>query len=95
MKTLSSRPVINEDPLVLEDLVPAEVELISALLCTVRLGRGNPYREAAFSLMQKITKYVGDDDYITDCYAYVAPHVDIMDANSNVVASFTDYEIVV
>ena len=80
MKYFSSRPTENEDPFVLDDLVPAELELIAALLCNVRLGNHSVYAQAAFSLMEKITDYVGDEDYLVECANAVNITVDITDS---------------
>ncbi len=60
---ISSRPEEDEDPFVLDDLVPEELELICALLYNVRLGHSSPYRAAASSLLNKIEQYMGDDDF--------------------------------
>ena len=50
---LTSRPE-DETSFSLSDLKPSELELIAALLCNVKLGRGWTYREAAVSLLTKI-----------------------------------------
>lgn len=64
-KHLSSRPdeMEDEDPFVLDDLVPNELELITALLCHVRLGGSSPYSHAAMNLLDKIENYVCDPNY--------------------------------
>jgi hypothetical protein len=66
MKHLSSRPTeddFDEDPFVLDDLVPDELELITALLCHVRLGGSSKYSHAAMNLLDKIENYVCDVNY--------------------------------
>lgn len=95
MKHLSSRPIEDEDPFVLEDLVPAEMELIAALLYHVQLGNNRMYRTAAFSLMEKIERYVGDEDYIRECAEHVKPTINILDAQGWTVGSATEFEIIV
>lgn len=76
---LSSRPSENEDPFVLNDLSPTELELIAALLCNVRLGNHSVHATAAFTLMEKIIDYVQDDNYLTDSSVAVDMHVSVTD----------------
>jgi hypothetical protein len=76
---LSSRPSENEDPFVLNDLSPTELELIAALLCNVRLGNHSAHATAAYTLMEKITDYMCDDDYVLDSSKVVDMHASMTD----------------
>lgn len=76
---LSSRPSENEDPFVLNDLSPTELELIAALLCNVRLGNHSVHAAAAYTLMEKITDYMDDDDYVLDSSKVVDMHASVTD----------------
>jgi hypothetical protein len=81
-RVISSRPDEEEGTLSLHALSVEELELISALVCCIRLGRGNKYREAAFQLIDKIEN-IRDDKFMLAACDTVDFHVEIMDANGN------------
>jgi hypothetical protein len=97
MTTISSRKGTTSNSLTFDDLTDAELELISALVYNVRLGKGSIYREAAYDLMNKIESFKQDDDYISRASALVDPECDVLDSHGT--PAFTirnqDYEVVV
>lgn len=96
MASISSRPG-EESVLALDDLVPAELELITALLCNVKLGRGWPYRDAALSILTKIEKYSADPNFLTNASDAVDVSVNVLDGAGQPLFTFDNahFEIIV
>lgn len=68
------------------NLKPAELELIAALLYKVRLGAGNTYKEAAFSVSEGVADACGDD-FMDDASNNVDPYFTVEDYDGNVSAT--------
>lgn len=83
-RVISSRPDEEEGTLSLHALSDDELELIAALICTVRLGRGNKYREAAFDLITKIEN-IRDNRFLNQACDLVDYHVEIKDNRGNTI----------
>ena len=97
-KHFSSRPTgtENEDPFVLDDLVPDELELIAALCAHVKLGQGTKYSHAALNLMDKIEAYVNDPNYLQNACNNVNVDIAEYDRHGSRMAVLFDYfEIIV
>lgn len=80
IKVISSRPDELEMGF-LDELDEDELRLIAALLYNVRLGPGSVFREAAFSLMQKLEDYTDDHDFTHDSGQLVNVKINVMDPN--------------
>lgn len=84
-KIISSRP--DDSGLEINTLTFDELELISAFLYCTRLGSGvSPYRDAAYSLMEKIVDMLGDQ-FMADASSNVDMVFDIIDTNGTVTRS--------
>lgn len=84
---ISSRPEENEDPFVLDDLVPTELELICALLYNVRLGTKSQYKVAATNLLNKIESYMNDSQFAEHAADNVDMEVIVLNAAGSVIAT--------
>ncbi len=86
-KIISSRPGEESTGLAIDSLSIAELELIGAYLWCTRLGKGiSPYRDAAYTLMNKINDLMGDD-FLEHAAINVDMVVDIIDSNGTVTRS--------
>jgi hypothetical protein len=87
---LSSRPEAEEEPgLALSWLTDEELELISAFLYPTRLGKGiSPYRDAAFTLMEKIEAVKGSQ-FLADAAMNVSLMVDVLDDQGIVIQTLS------
>lgn len=85
---ITSRPEIEEEPgVALEWLSHAELELIAAYLWPTRLGTGiSQYRDAAFTLMEKIVSAKGNH-FLSDAAMNVDLYV--VDKNGHIVQSLS------
>lgn len=98
-RIISSRPwLADEDSgMKLEEMDFNELKLIASFLWTTRLGAGmSPYRDAAFTLMQKIEALLGDD-FMEEAATDVDLHICIMDASGyqvdRVPASTVEFDV--
>ena len=71
----------------------AELELIGALVYVTRLGRGAPYKEAAYKLMTALEDEFGVD-FTEDAANSVNLHVSKVDDCDTVIEQFHHSEIV-
>lgn len=86
---LTSRPEEEETGLAIQALDEAELELIAAFVWNTRLGQGiSKYRDAAFTLMEKL-EAVGGDDFLEEAAKNVDLRIDVMDYNGHLVQSIT------
>lgn len=87
---LSSRPEVEEEPgLAIGWLTNEELELICAFLYPTRLGKGiSPYRDAAFTLMEKIEALKGSP-FIDTAAANVNLMIDVLDNHGIVIQTLT------
>lgn len=84
MTILSSRPDEGTGKLDLQTLSREELQLISSFLWITRLGKGvSPYRDAAFTLMDKIEKLMGED-FTEHSAIDVDMKADILDQQGNI-----------
>ena len=96
-KYMSSRPDDDDASFSLEELNHDELCLISAFLYQTKLGSGiSSYRDAAFSLLDKISDIMGDD-FVADAADDVDMQIVIQDSAGNMIdrvaASNVEFEV--